>query len=143
MRSRPFWYVVLVICCALIRDASAKGPDLPTKIDIPKKIDQDQALDLVLAAEGHDINPAEWEFDGDTGAPFLVFLWWPPDPVQGVNAYDAVNPWTGDVWDFITCERMKSTPALRKLQREIRRRFTPAEMKQYQRLHRLKPQCIG
>jgi hypothetical protein len=35
-----------------------------------------------------------------------------------------------------------STPALRKSQAQIRRRFTPAELKQYEKLRRLKPECI-
>ena len=35
-----------------------------------------------------------------------------------------------------------NTPALRKSQAEIRRRFSPKEMPQYARLRRLKPDCI-
>ena len=144
MRSRSFWRVViLIVCCALIRDASAEDSHGAKKINIPKKIDQDQALQLILALEEHGIKPDELEFDNDTGAPFLVFVWLANDPVQGILAYDAVNPWTGDIWDFVTCERREGTLALRKLQSEIHRRFTAAEMKEYPRLHRLKPECIG
>ncbi|HZK90298.1 MAG TPA: hypothetical protein VFC56_09150 [Stellaceae bacterium] len=55
--------------------------------------------------------------------------------------YFAVNPWTGDVWALWGCRRL-STPALRKSQAAIRRRFSPAELRQYPRLHRLKPECI-
>jgi len=35
-----------------------------------------------------------------------------------------------------------STPALRQSQAKIRRQFTGAELKQYARLSRLKPECI-
>jgi hypothetical protein len=53
-----------------------------------------------------------------------------------------VNPWTGDVWDVWDCRRL-STGHLRRSQAAIRRRFRPGEMRQYARLHRLRPICYG
>jgi hypothetical protein len=119
----------LVLCGSAIAENS----------QIPRKIDRDQAEHLVDAVIG---SLAELEFENDMGPPFLVFEWWPGDPVQGINGYYSVNPWTGDVWDFWTCDRL-TTPALRKSQAKIRRSFTPTEMKQYARLHRLRPACLN
>lgn len=103
--------------------------------EIPKKIGREAAREL--AAEGYDHHTLANQYEdviGDVGPPFFVF--------QGVglgNSF-AVNPWTGDVWSLFGCKRL-STPALRKSQMEIRSRFTPDELKEYPRLHRLDPGC--
>jgi hypothetical protein len=55
--------------------------------------------------------------------------------------YFAVNPWTGDVWALWGYRKL-STPALRKSQAGIRRRFARDELQQYARLRRLRPECI-
>jgi len=44
------------------------------------------------------------------------------------------------VWNLWGCHRL-STPAFRKSQAAIRRRFTRLELQQYVRLRRLKPTC--
>ncbi|HUC60433.1 MAG TPA: hypothetical protein VMF53_00605, partial [Alphaproteobacteria bacterium] len=62
-------------------------------------------------------------------------------PRDGSFGYFAVNPWTGDVWNLWGCHKM-STPALRKSQAAIRKRFTADESKHYAELRRLKPGCI-
>jgi hypothetical protein len=76
----------------------------------------------------------------DASPPFFVF-----QGIIGHGAADsfgffAVNPWTGDVWSLFGCKWL-STPTLRKSQAEIRSRFTPDELKEYPRLHRLNPGC--
>lgn len=49
-----------------------------------------------------------------------------PTPAGTVGAADilylAVNPWTGDVWDYVTCQRITS-PAIRKAQAAIRKKL--------------------
>jgi hypothetical protein len=54
---------------------------------------------------------------------FYTFQAWRPNPGNGplLTYYFAVNPWTGDVWDAIGCERITS-PALEKEQESIFRR---------------------
>ena len=60
---------------------------------------------------------------------------------DGSGGYFAVNPWTGDVWDMWDCGKQYSTPGLRKAQAVIRKRFSPAELKEYPRLRDLNPGC--
>lgn len=65
----------------------------------------------------------------------------PPPATWGVFGHFAVNPWTGDVWALLGCHRL-STRSLRRSQALIRRRFTPSEAKRYERLRRVKPDCV-
>ena len=106
---------------------------------IPWKIDESTAKRL--AAEvvyGADKYLNAYDFDSNNDL-FIVFNT-NSAPAEGGFGYFAVNPWTGDVWALWGCHRL-STPALRKSQAAIRRRFNGAELKQYARLRRLKPEC--
>jgi hypothetical protein len=110
--------------------------------DIPWKLDEKGAELLADLVVGHgvapgDLDPSPRKFS----PPFFAFYGISKPPAEGSYGYFAVNPWTGDVWGLWGCHRLTS-PALRKSQAEIRRRFTREEMKQYAKLHRLKPECI-
>ncbi len=61
---------------------------------------------------------------------------------QGEQNDYAVNPWTGDVWDLWSCERV-SNASLRKMQTEIKQKFNSDEIKEYKRLHNLRPLNVG
>ncbi len=110
--------------------------------EIPWKIDE--ATAQRLAAEAH-YGAAKYldvfDYDANLSPPFFVYYGLTEPPVEGSFGYFAVNPWTGDVWSLWGCRKL-STPALRKSQAEIRKRFTREELKQYARLRRLKPECI-
>ncbi len=111
--------------------------------DIPRKIDEPTANRLAAEAHyGADKYLDAFEYDGGRmSPPFYVYYGLNEAPAEGGFGYFAVNPWTGDVWALWGCHKL-STPALRKSQAEIRKRFTRAEMKRYTRLRRLKPECI-
>jgi len=86
-----------------------------------------------LVALGEDWPSAHvepWKYDW---APeFYTFQSWRPGPVQddGVSVlqtrYFAVNPWTGDVWDAMGCNRITS-PAIQKEQKLIWKRSRLAD----------------
>lgn len=123
---------VIVLCLSV----SSRAAELPWKIDEPTA--------QRLAAEGHygsDRGLEFFDYDGNLSPPFFVFYGLTKPPVEGSFGYFAVNPWTGDVWNLWGCRKL-STPALRKSQAEIRRRFMREELKQYAKLRRLKPDCI-
>jgi hypothetical protein len=107
--------------------------------DLPFKIDERTAQRLAAEGWGHHIEPKWFDYDPGMGRPFLVFYGLTES--DGGFGYFAVNPWTGDVWALWGCHKL-STPALRKLKADIRRRFTREELTQYARLARLKPECI-
>ena len=110
--------------------------------EIPWKIDEPAAERL--AAEAHHGAATHmnlFEPEDYDGGPFFVFNGLTPAPVNGSYGMFAVNRWTGDVWRLWGCHII-STPASRKSQAEIRRRFTREELKQYARLGRLKPECM-
>lgn len=82
-----------------------------------------EALSTVVAMDGLNIKPWQYYWAPE----FYTFQAWRPgipDP-QGVGVlethYLAVNPWTGDVWDAMGCERITS-PAFAKEQDAIWRR---------------------
>jgi hypothetical protein len=127
---------MMLVC----RGVAAGEAQIPRKIDVPTA--------QRLAAEGdHGSETGLGFFDYDSGVsrnftpPFMVFDGLSKPPAEGSFGVFAVNPWTGDVWNLWGCHRL-STPALRKSQAAIRRRFTRDEMKQYARPLRLKPVCI-
>ena len=58
-------------------------------------------------------------FRYDYAPEFTSFMaWWPNPDGDPLIGYFAVNPWTGDVWDVIGCERITS-PTLQKAQESI------------------------
>jgi hypothetical protein len=110
--------------------------------DIPWKLDEKTAQALAALAAGDGANPGDLDPDLPTNdPPFFVFDGISPPPAEGSFGFFAVNPWTGDVWALWGCRKL-STPALRKLQAEIRQRFTREELKQYAKLRNLKPECV-
>lgn len=107
--------------------------------DVPWKIDVQTAQRLVAEAYDHGIESKWFDFDPGMSHRFFEF--------DGINqsgngsfGFFAVNPWTGDVWALWGCHKLL-TPALRKSQAEIRRRFAGQDLKRYVRLSRLKPAC--
>jgi hypothetical protein len=112
---------------------------------IPFKLDEPGAERLAAEGVGHGTTTEDLIYAdniSDKPVPFFVYQGLSPPPAEGSFGFFAVNPWTGDVWDLWGCRRL-STPALRKSQAEIRKRFTSTELKQYSKLRRLEPQCIG
>jgi hypothetical protein len=83
----------------------------------------------------------DYDYTGKMSPPFFVYYGLNEPPAEGGFGYFAVNPWTGDVWALSGCHKL-TTPALRKSQMEIRKRFTREELQQYARLRRLKPECV-
>lgn len=115
--------------------STASGTKIPRKID--ELTAEHLAAEAVFDEEEH-LNA--FDDQGDIDPPFFEYYGVNDPPAEGGFGYFAGNPRTGDVWALWGCHRL-STPALRKSQAAIRRRFTPAEMKQYARLRRLKPLC--
>jgi len=105
------------------------------------KIDEPTAERLAAEAVfGVDKYLDSFDYDSNLDPPFFEYYGINDPPAEGGLGFFAVNPWTGDVWALWGCHRL-STPALRKSQASIRRRFTHDELTQYARLRRLKPIC--
>jgi len=107
--------------------------------EVPWKLDERTAQRLAAEAYGHGKDPKWFDPDPGMGRPFFVF--YGLNPSDGGFGFFAVNPWTGDVWALWGCRKL-STAALRRSLAEIRRRFSAAELREYQRLARRKPECI-
>lgn len=153
--------------CAIVLAFIAALAALPARaadIDIPKKLGDYEALDLVLAAIYHH-KPGEPEpqlYVGDSldsglsdpglpwHSPRLFYPVWlyhqdflaADKSVHVLHRY-AVNTWTGDVWDVWNCKTATwlTSPRLRMRQAEIKKRFAKQELKQYERLRGLNPGC--
>ncbi|MGH7032930.1 MAG: hypothetical protein ACREFL_04285 [Stellaceae bacterium] len=130
---------------ALALLASIAGPGaaaIAKAAAVPWKVDSATALRLASQGNFESDTGLQW-FDPERydGGPFFEFYGISKPPAEGSFGYFAVNRWTGDVWALWGCHKL-STPALRKSQAEIRRRFTRDELKHYARLSRLKPDCI-
>jgi len=119
-------------------DASLQASQLHRKLDEPA------ARRLAAEAVQHGFNTDDFISEPyvEFGESFFNYsLLAPPPATWGMYGFFSVNQWTGDVWVLWGCNKL-STPALRKSQAQIRRRFTLAEMKDYATLRRLKPFCI-
>lgn len=111
------------------------SPRLSLAEEIPQKIASEEARKLVQLATGE----VSLEYDGASEYDqFFVFEALGP---EAGSSFFKVNPWTGDVWDESGCKKM-STPRLRKLQAKIRQRFTKDELKGYQKLRKIRPECV-
>jgi hypothetical protein len=152
---------VLIFLIALAGIAAIPGENAWADAkELPFKIDALTARRLVLEAIGqnashllsNDGDPMEiYDNQGNlvrtvegmsTSPPFFTFTGISPPPAEGSFGFYAVNPWTGDVWELRDCRRL-STPALRRSQAEIRKRFTPEERRRYAQLrHRLRVRCV-
>jgi hypothetical protein len=122
--------VSAVLLCSAVATRAA-GP--------PFKIDEQTAQRLAAEAYDHGKDQDWFDYGPGMSPPFFVF--YGVNESDGGFGYFAVNPWTGHVWALWACRRL-STPALRKSQAEIRRRFAREELKHYARLARVKPECI-
>jgi hypothetical protein len=132
----PHFFTLIGFGIALCHSATTRAAEIPWKIDEPTA--------QRLAAEGdHGAAPylELFDYDANLSPPFFVYYGLTEPPLERSFGYFAVNPWTGDVRALWGCRKL-STPALRKSQAEIRKRFTREELKQYTRLRRLKPECI-
>ena len=119
---------VLAVFCATSSRAST----------LPRKISEDMARQL--AAESLSLTKYLDSFEaGYPHPPFYVFALLGGKFSSAPSMWIGVNPWTGDVWNAWTCQRMSSR-ALRKHQAAIRQRFNPRD---YARLHARKPECFG
>jgi hypothetical protein len=108
----------------------------------PWKIDEPTAQRLAAEADhGSATDLDAFDYDSNLSPPFFVFYGVNEPPAEGSFGHFAVNPWTGDVSSLWGCRKL-STPALRKSQAEIRKRFTREELKQYARLRHFKPECV-
>jgi len=120
--------IMLGACCSL-------APRLSLAEEIPQKIASEEARKLALLATGE----VSLEYDGPSKYDqFFVFEALGP---EAGSSFFKVNPWTGDVWDEWGCKKL-STPGLRKLQAKIRKRFTKDELKEYQKLRKIRPECV-
>lgn len=64
---------------------------------------------------------------------------WPNPAGSPVLGFFGVNPWTGDVWNLDSCERVSSV-VLGNAQSSIRRRFR-LKGADYEMLHKRSPAC--
>ena len=135
-RSAPRAIVFVACAVVLCPGSTLRAAEIPWKIDEPTA--------QRLAAEAHYgsvKNVDSFDYASNMSPPFFVYYGVNDAPAEGSFGYFAVNPWTGDVWALWGCYKL-TTPALRKSQAAIRRRFTRSELQQYARLRRRKPECI-
>ncbi len=136
--AQTAFHVLRLISCAIIFCYVSA----PEAADLARKIDEPTARRLAAEAVYRSDRYLDlFNYAANMSLPFFVYDGLSEPPAEGSFGYFAVNPWTGDVWALWGCHRM-STPALRKSQAAIRRRFTHEELEQYARLRRLKPECI-
>ena len=133
----------LAFCACPVMLAILFPIGLPARADeIPLKIDeataQTLAADAVYGSTKYIHSFAYQGSDSKIDPPFFVYDG--IGPVNGSFGFFAVNPWTGDVWNLWGCWK-ESKLASRKIQAEIRKRFTADEFKRYADLSRLKPVC--
>jgi hypothetical protein len=120
---------------------SIAGPIAGMSANLPPKVDEAMAHRLAAEANGPGYKLDWFDYSAAMSPPFFVYDGLNKPPVNGSFGFFAVNPWTGDVWNLWGCHKL-STPALRKSQAEIKKRFTPEELKHYAELSRLRPDCI-
>jgi len=107
-----------------------------------RRVSIDTAKKLVYEAikthnRGADVSETEKSPDP---AFYFFQATWPNPKGSPVIGYFAVNPWTGDVWDFGACRRLDSR-SLRKLQEEARKLAGITTVNEDLRDKR--PLCIG
>ena len=111
--------------------------------DFSSKVNSNEAQHLVLLANP-DATDESLYFDKRTEAEAQLFFIFDGLSIchgcNGSYGFFAVNKWTGDVWALWGCYKQR-TRALQKAQVAIKRRFSPSELHDYQRLSRLKPEC--
>jgi len=132
--------IVGIVMAVLSGSVSVSGrSDEPS---IPTKLSHDEAVAISFKVYG--VTPDEAFFepqDWNEGDAFAVFEACSV-PHNGCSGWIAINMWTGDPWDAWLCKRLPGSNVKRELA-GIRDRFTKEELKQYSKLHRLKPPCLG
>src|ERR1700761_571763 len=103
--------------------------------EVPKKLTEEQAYQLIARVFGN-LHGGTFEYDRDPDSIFYDYQGIGRPGTEGSFGFFSVNPWTGDVWDLWECHKLKRA-RLPALKAEIRRRFTPTELRQYGRLSRL------
>jgi len=111
------------------------SPRLSLAGEIPQKIASEEARKLALLATG------EVSLENDGPSEYDQFFVFEALGPEAGSSFFKVNPWTGDVWDESGCKKM-STPGLRKLQSKIRQKFTKDELREYQKLRKIRPECV-
>jgi hypothetical protein len=106
---------------------------------VAQKVDRQAAQQL--AAQGYSWPLIYMEYDRREKF-FYLFAALGGQYATAPVGWITVNPWTGDVWDVWSCNKL-STATLRKSQAAIRRKFQRDELRQYSRLRALKPICHG
>jgi hypothetical protein len=107
--------------------------------DVDKKVDDRLGEKLIELLFDDSRKPGIEEVEG-LQENFLVYT--VIGEREGMKSDYGVNPWTGDVWDLWECKRI-STPSLQKAQGDIRKRYSPEELGQYNKLHMLRPVNVG
>ncbi len=116
------------------------GCSHPAYAEIKKKLDEPKSYQLISRVYG-DLHGGFFEYSPAVDKTFYVYQGIGRPGTEGGFGYFAVNPWTGDIWALWGCYKINK-PRLPALKAEIRRRFTPEELRQYRRLSRLKPDCV-
>ena len=123
--------------------ALALAPPHANADDLPRKVTATEALAILKKVVGSGRNYGGLDdATSPRSEPFYLF--------QGIGLHSAttgwcaVNPWTGDAWSVWWCnaERRLESPSLRKSRAEVKRRFSAAELNQYEALRQLKPGCL-
>ena len=124
---------LVIFLCALSSSALADGETVSKKITIKEA--------QALAYQALEMKP-DGSLDYDPKGVYNRFYGFQGiGAVGGTYGFFSVNVWTGDVWSGWACKRI-SSQALKHSQAQIKKRFTPEEMKQYGKLHALKPECL-
>jgi hypothetical protein len=110
----------------------------------PRRISVEDARKLVYAVLNSQDSPHRIELyrmDNSSYDPdFFYFYAFGPNPAASPHLGNfAVNPWTGDVFDSDSCERLTSQ-SLKKLQQHIRKR-SRLSGKEYSEASARKPSC--
>lgn len=116
MSGRSLFQVALAVGISFVASAHLRTIGERTALKLVQ-----EAL-VTLGATGPSVQIRHWPY---YWAPeFYTFQAWRPNPGEGplLTYYFAVNPWTGDVWDAIGCERITS-PAIEREQESILKRL--------------------
>ncbi len=131
-----FFVSAFALCCRMPGDAADILKDIPWKIDEPA------ARLMAAEAKGDEYRPDQFRVSlRHKSPPFFVLDLLNRPGLKGVAGFYAVNPWTGDVWNLLGCYELM-TPDLLVSKLEIRKRFGHEELKHYDELDRIKPECV-
>jgi len=110
--------------------------------NIAPKVGYEEAISLAYKTYGVTKDEAFFDpLNGFSAPPFYIFEACSV-PNDGCSGWIAINAWTGDAWDDWSCKPL-SSKSLDRAKAQIRKRFTTTELKQYSKLSRMKPGCMG